>query len=297
MIPSIYFDKIADEELYNTFFKKSGCFILKNVFDENTMNDYNKWCIGQKDIVIKNHKNIQHPKQKGKFVINDILERMSSTNPELLLKLVNNKKINYVSDVLLGFHRFGAVTTHWLEPNGDRQKSHTDYPCHVGSGLFWENNPNLLNKYFTDHMINQVLPHYSIQVLIASDKMGKFNGSTEVIPGSHLIKDVDKKILQKNFYESVDKKFINTSLEKGDVLFFNRRLIHRGGKNISNNRRNSLIMQKVWMFGLGQHKINSKLIIDNLKKCNSYNNMKENEKKDFNLRLNHPYPIDTTINN
>ena len=84
MIPYIHFDEIKDEELYFTFFKKTGCFILKNIFDENTMDDYNKWCIEQKDFVTKNHKNIHHPKQKGKFVINDILERMSNNNPELL---------------------------------------------------------------------------------------------------------------------------------------------------------------------------------------------------------------------
>ena len=36
----------------------------------------------------------------------------------------------------------------------------------------------------------------------------------------------------KNIYEQFEKHFINAELEKGDFLIFNRRLCHRGGKNI-----------------------------------------------------------------
>ena len=69
---------------------------------------------------------------------------------------------------------------HWIEPGGDRQKSHVDYPCHVRSGPFWEDDPSLLRKYFTAHQLNHVLPHFSVQALIASDKMGKFNGRVQL---------------------------------------------------------------------------------------------------------------------
>lgn len=285
------------EEIYKNFYNKYGCLVLKNVFSKELMDIYNQWCVEQKDIVTKTHRNTTHPKQKDKFVINDVLERMSKNNPNLLLKLVNNPILNIISDILLGFSRFGAVTTHWLKEGGDRQLSHTDYPCHIGSGKFWENDPKLIDKYLTKYQLNHILPYFSIQMLIASDAMDQSNGSTECIPGSHLIEDVDKKIFDANYYKSLEDKFINIKLEQGDCFIFNRRLIHRGGKNLSKNKRNSLIMQKVWMFGLGQHQIDYNLVRQNIEKSMEYNKLNKEEKKDFLLRLKHPYPIDTTVCN
>jgi ectoine hydroxylase-related dioxygenase (phytanoyl-CoA dioxygenase family) len=280
------------DKFRNDFYDTYGCVILKNVFSPELMDEYNEWCISEKDNVLKSHANTHHPKQKDKFVINDVMERMSATKPELLLKLVNNPLVNQASDILLGYARYGAVTTHWLEAGGARQLSHTDYPCHVGSGKFWNNDPSLIDKYFTEHQLNHVLPHYSIQMLFASDKMDVSNGSTECIPGSHLIHDVDKKIFDPEFYRSIEDKFINTTLNKGDCFIFNRRLIHRGGWNKSDKRRNSLIMQKVWMFGLGQHKFDHALILNNVSKY-----LSESDRKAFELRLIQPYPINTTDHN
>lgn len=55
-------------------------------------------------------------------------------------------------------------TGHCIEPGGDRQKSHVDFPCHVRSGAFWEDDPDMLKQYFTSHQLNHVLPHFSVQV-------------------------------------------------------------------------------------------------------------------------------------
>lgn len=164
--------------------------------------------------------NSRHPKQHDKLMINDVLERMSVDNPKLLMNLLAHDDLNRVLDSLIGFARFGAVTTHWMTPGGDRQKSHVDYPCHVQSGKFWESNPDLLERYFTPYQLNHLLPHFSVQTLIASDRMGQFNGSTEVIPGSHIIKDIDIRILGQEFYNNMEPKFINAELEQGDVLIF-----------------------------------------------------------------------------
>ena len=290
-IPEVH--GITDTDKFrNDFYNVHGCVILKKVFSAELMDEYNDWSMSEKDTVLKTHANTHHPKQKDKFVINDVMERMSATKPELLLSLVNNVVINRASDILLGYARHGAVTTHWLEAGGGRQLSHTDYPCHIGSGKFWNNDPTLIDKYFTEYQLNQVLPHFSIQILIASDAMDISNGSTECIPGSHLIHDVDKKIFDPEFYSSLEGKFVNVQLDKGDCLVFNRRLIHRGGWNKSDKRRNSLIMQKVWMFGLGQHKFDHVRIMDNVSKY-----LSEDERKAFELRLIQPYPIDTTNHN
>ena len=84
-------------------------------------------------------------------------------------------------------------------------------------------------KYTTKHQINEMLTNYSLQVLIASDNMDVSNGSTEVVPFSR-IKNLDLRIHDKNIYKEFEKYFINTQLERGDILIFNRRLCHRGGK-------------------------------------------------------------------
>ena len=76
------------------------------------------------------------------------------------------------------------------------------------------------------------------------------------------------------------------------MLIFNRRLCHRGGKNISDKRRNSLIIQCVWLWGIGQEIIESSKVFKNLEKSSIYENMSEQEKDSFKLRLQAPYPID-----
>jgi ectoine hydroxylase-related dioxygenase (phytanoyl-CoA dioxygenase family) len=261
------------------------------------MEEYNNWCYEFLNNPDNKQTNYFHPKQKNKLIINNIIEIMSKNNPKLLLSLINNKYLNQILDKLLGFSCFGSLTCHCIKPQGERQHTHVDYPIHVGSGKFWDNNPSNIDKYITEHQLNNILPYFSLQCLIASDTMSKFNGSTEVIPGSHLIHNVDKKVLDKEFCNSIENNFINANLEQGDVLLFNRRLIHRGGHNMSNLNRNSLIIQYVWLFGLQQHKHNYQQIYENLISSNAFQSLTDENKKNLLLRIKQPYPIDTTIHN
>ena len=289
-------DNLLDD-IYNIFFNETGYIILKNIFTEEIMDEYNKWCKEHFVEILNTHKNTSHPKQKDKIVINNLLEIMSKDNPELLLKIINNNKLNKIIDKLLGLGCFGSLSCHCIKPKGERQTSHVDYPLHVGSGKFWENNETLIDRYITNYQLNHILPFFSVQCLIASDAMNKNNGSTEVVPGSHLIENVDKKILEPSFYNSMENEFRNVSLEKGDVLLFNRGLLHRGGHNKSDNDRNSLIIQYVWLFGIGQHNNDKTKIINNLLKTKEYNNLSTEEKKILNYRIKQPYPINTTEHN
>ena len=95
------------------------------------------------------------------------------------------------------------------------------------------------------------------------------------------------------------ERLAREALEQGDVFVFNRRLCHRGGENTTGVRRNSCIMQCVWLFGLGQHKIDSERVLANLRAsgCASFAALTPAQLKDFTLRLQKPYPIDTTISN
>ena len=153
-------------ELHEAFFEGAGCLGLKGVFAPGVMERYNAWCerVLTSPDALKGATNLTHPKQKDKFVINDLLERLSVDDPELLMALIANPVYNAVMDALLGFMTIGAVTTHWIKPNGKRQRSHVDYPLHVGSGKFWEGSPAKLDRMITPYQMDHILPYYSVQV-------------------------------------------------------------------------------------------------------------------------------------
>merc|ERR1712020_197858 len=97
--------------------------------------------------------------------------------------------------------------------------------------------------------------------------MDEKNDSTEVIPCSQKISNLDLAITKEtNFYDMLEKTslFRNVQLGQGDVLIFNRRLIHRGGANKSDARRNALIIQYVSLWGVGQEILNVNSIVSSL---------------------------------
>jgi hypothetical protein len=141
--------------------------------------------------------NFRHPKQKDKRLVNDLMERMCVDDPDLLVELLLNPTMTSVWDALLGFGKIGAATVHWIDPGGDRQTSHVDYPCHVQSGPCWKDDGNMLKRYFTSYQLEKVLPYFSVQTVVACDAMDQSNGSTECIPGSHLTPGLDVKVTPK----------------------------------------------------------------------------------------------------
>ena len=289
------FNNEVKEDIYNSFYNESGAIIIKGVYTKELMNEYNNWC--EKMLKIsENDLNSRHPKQKGKFLINDIIGRMSLNNPDLFMKILNNNNLLILLDNLLGCFRFGSCTTHWINPGVDRQLSHVDYPIHIGSGKFWDNSVDKMKSITTKYQLNHILPYYSVQAYIASDYTSKHNGSTEVIPGSHKIDNLDVLLHQKEYYDKFEKHFVNVELDQGDILIFNRRLCHRGGKNISDFRRNSLIMQCVWFWGLGQEEIDYDNLINNLNKSELFMKLSKDEKEQFLIRFKQPYPINVKNN-
>jgi hypothetical protein len=278
------------EDLYNSFHNMTGCLIIRNVFDKETMEQYNQWC---QDWLKNNELDVNgtHPKQKDKYLINDVIGRLSKENPELFMKLLNNQVLTSSLDTLLGFMKFGSATCHWIQSGGDRQLSHVDYPIHIGSGKFWENSVDKCKRLMTRKQINDIMKFYSCQIIIASDAMDVSNGSTEAVVGSHLLNDMDINIHDKTFYDIMEKLFINVSLNVGDIFIFNRALCHRGGKNLSSNRRNSLIMQCVYLWGIGQEIIDHDGLLENIKNSPAFNKMDEKEKEEFLLRFKFVYPL------
>jgi hypothetical protein len=251
------------EELTNIFYKTHGCFIVKGMYNKNTMDIFNEWVKHMLDIV-KHDLNFVHPIQSDKRLINDMLDRLSSTDISLFKQIFDNNDLYHFSDILLGFSYFGSATTHYLNPNGKRQQIHVDYPLHLHSSPFWSGDISKMKKMMTRYQVENVLPQHSLQILIAPHDMSIKNGSTEIIPGSHLINDIDIHVHNPKLKSELEHLFVNSTLEAGDVLFFNRRVVHRGGENISNSPRNALILQCVNMWSVPQEEYDYEKVVDNV---------------------------------
>ena len=152
---------------------------------------------------------------------------------------------------------------------------------HVGSGPFWQSDVKRLQKFTTKYQVNSVLPYFSCQVLFATDAMDKSNGSTEVVPCSHLVPEIDAAILDKDVYKGFEDEFMNVELGQGDVLIFCRRLCHRGGRNDSDKRRNALIVQCVYLWGVAQEQIDAEAVLKVLENRNCVKDMNEDEKVSY----------------
>lgn len=289
----LYNDTHVQKCAYDLFYNQVGCVIVKGVFSTQTMNEVNQWTRSMIQNEARYDTNCTHAKQKDKLLVNDVMTRMADTSPNLLLDTVLSNRLTSILDTFLGFARIGSATMHWIQPGGDRQQSHVDYPIHVGSGAFWEGRVSKVMETMTRYQINHVMPYYSVQALVATDCMDAKNGSTEVVPCSHLLPDMDIIVHRSDTRAALESHFINVRLEQGDVLVFNRRLCHRGGRNMSQFKRNALIIQAVFLWGIGQEIIEDEKILLRLEsKSRTFRQFTRENKDRIAMRLRAPYPVD-----
>lgn len=280
-----------EQNLYDMFYNNYGCFLLRSVYTSKDMDEFNSWC---KDTLQEAAQdgNSRHPIQKDKLLINNLLFRLSRDNPKLFLDICNNSTLTNVMDILLGFGCFGSATAHWVKPGGNKQLAHVDYPIHMASSPFWDCNINKLKRFVTRNQLNNILPHHSIQILVAVDDMNIDNGSTQVVPGSHLLDDIDIHIQDHSIKKMFEPHFKSVSLKKGDILVFNRRLVHRGGHNKSDKSRNALIFQCVNIWTVPQEINPYDDIKANLERLEQFSNIDRLD--EFLLRIKQPYPKDVS---
>ena len=279
--------------VYESFYKESGCFIVKSAYKSELMDQFNTWCSSVLREAAEDP-NSRHPIQHGKLLINNLLSRLSRDDPDLFMEIYTNSTLTTIMDILLGFGCFGSATAHWIEPGGERQAPHVDYPVHLASAPFWGKNLNKFKRLVTRYHTNSVLPYHSVQILVASDSMDIRNGSTEVVPGSHLIPDIDVHIQDDGVKRLFEPQFRSVTLDKGDILVFNRRLVHRGGYNASNSRRNSLILQCVHLWSIPQELHPYEEIECRIKESSLYKQMSQVEREELLLRVHQPYPRNVT---
>lgn len=62
-----------------------------------------------------------------------------------------------------------------------------------------------LKSLTTQYQVNQMMTKYSVQILIASDAMSVANGSTECVPCSHQMNNLDVAILEPDVKAKFEK--------------------------------------------------------------------------------------------
>lgn len=79
-----------------------------------------------------------------------------------------------------------------------------------------------------------------------------------------------------------DRKYIvQNRLERGDVLLFNRKLLHRGGENTSDTPRTALLLQAIMPFGVKMEQLDSKGVVGKLARYLKEVNLGESADKFF----------------
>ena len=226
----------------------NGYAIIKNVFDENTVDELNEAVTAfvEEDHGRLSKKNIDHFATKNTRVWN-FPERLAEYDPKVLLKLITNKHMNDIIDGFLGRFHVGSLAVNIVNPGSDEQSWHTDYP--VG---FSKTNCSEFSRFHMNHLY----AYFSLQVGIALTDMNITNGVTQLVPRSHRIDNIDSKILKGNF---VEHDIVTPTLKRGDVVFFNRRLVHRAGANTGASPRTMVLLQAVMPFGLGMERISNRV--------------------------------------
>ncbi|MDQ3051276.1 MAG: phytanoyl-CoA dioxygenase family protein [Bacteroidota bacterium] len=96
----------------------------------------------------------------------------------------------------------------------------------------------------------------AVNVIIPVNHMNKENGSTELLPGSHLHAD-------KPSDSYIEEHKISSELNPGDVLLVDAATFHSAGKNTSNKPRTIIVLKYTMSFFTQQYDICRALPVEN----------------------------------
>ena len=204
--------------------KSNGYLVIKKVFKKNQINKLKKLC----DSIIHNksyNKKIKKP-NPSKHKLNthgqdDLIYNLQNKNYEFI-KIASNKKIlNIVENYLnYGSYRKEPINLHQLTARSPKIGG-SEQTLHLDSRM-----PGL--KF-----------PIKIVVTVMLESFNKKNGTTRIIPKSHLIQRFPKK-------KDDNKKSVRyIKGNPGDILIMNGSLWHAGSKNHTKNTRWGILITYV----------------------------------------------------
>ena len=212
---------MSKNKYYNQLLKNGYC-IINHVFKKNYCDELIKKI---EDLYTKK-KNKRYDVDEGSMYGQEIIRDLVLRDPKTFLKLIDNKKIIKVLELIF---KDSFILENIMASNSVNVKKKYKRIVHIDSHL-----PTSDPKLTTDAV-----------AMICLDEFKKENGATKIWPKSHLSGvriHHDKKKL-KNY----KKNYIYVEAPKGSLVIFLGQLWHQIGKNINNDRRWAvLIHYKRW---------------------------------------------------
>lgn len=303
-VPSISVERASDL-LPDLIFGEWGAAVVEGVLSPRIAGSLRRW--SAEELASRPDRNARHPKHAAKRLVNNVAQRLGESDPGLLCSTLT--AVGALGDALLGLARVGSLTMHVTEPaaGGEPgleapQTAHVDYPLHAGSGGLWEDLGGVglgLADVTTAHQRDRVYPFLTVQVLVALEDIDERNGCTELVPGSHRWSDVDRLVQRGDFRRRLDEgdAWRGTRMKAGDVLVFNRRIVHRAGVNRSASPRHACIAQLVMPFAVPQQSPPTEAVVREVVAEATRRGAGAAELKRLELRLRFPYPRSTEEGN
>lgn len=198
-------------------FKKRGYIICGNVFTPNELdickNEVNAYFLKNKIKINKNSNSIPDFVNKHKMLINTIRLKENATIHNALQNIFGGTNYRFCSHNDIGFNRI--VPWHKDKLNGDVSK----YQIH-----------DIWTKIGNEE-------HEIVKVLIYLEDHSNDNDGLQLVPGSHLLREIN------------GKGGIHLHPKKGDVIIFDQRITHRG---MNKQSKDSRILVS---FGFGKNNI------------------------------------------
>jgi hypothetical protein len=221
------FNPSQDKELLKQavdHFLKSGCLLLKGIFEDNYITDLNDYfCTKYSRYLIDvDHSDALTVGEKRIMISVDVDGLFNSPDFYANPKLMSLLKILLGDNMIVG--SIGAVAS---LPGSPHQHVHRDHQV-----IFDNEYSNTNHVINTENCVSNLLP-YAITVALPLVAINETTGCTRSWPGTHLINEdeLHKSIIDIPGYQHSGTDF---TADKGDCFLFDYRLFHGGMPNKSN---------------------------------------------------------------
>ncbi|CAE8643093.1 unnamed protein product [Polarella glacialis] len=206
-----------------------GVFVLQDAFDNDAVIDACSAAFAQivaEERAVKGSGGGDHFAKAGaNDRIWNAMEKLCVRNPAIFAEYYGNQWIAAAAEAWLGPMYQVTSQTNTIRPGGKAQNMHRDY--HLGF-----QNMDTVAK-FPLHVQAGISPLLTLQGAVAHVDMPIESGTTKLLPFSHQYPQGYLAWKRKDFVTFFEDNFVQLSLKKGDLLFFNPALFHAGGENVT----------------------------------------------------------------
>ena len=169
------------------------------------------------------------------------LQKLCESSPDVFLRYFANEPIQAACEAWLGPNYQMTAQVNLVHPGGDAQQAHRDY--HLGFQTAE------MSALYPSH-VHELSPALTLQGAIAHCDMPIESGPTKLLPFSQAYLPGYAAWRREDFREIFEARYVQLSLNKGDVIFFSPAIFHGAGSNVSSNiHRMANLLQVSSAFG------------------------------------------------